>query len=116
MGCTAKQKTKETRKPLLLRPCRPTGYDFEYERNGTANLFMICAPLDGWRHVKVTDRRIRQYFASLLKDLADVHFPGEIIGLVMNNPNPQRSRRLAGPPQRFRETRQLAVPDRGRPQ
>ena len=57
MDETSKQQTKETRAPLPVRPGQPAGYDFEYERNGTANLFMIFAPLDAWRHVKVTDRR-----------------------------------------------------------
>ena len=84
---TSRQQTKETRKPLPVRPGQPAGYDFEYERNGTANLFMIHAPLDGWRHVKVTDRRTRQDFARVLKDLADVHFPGKRIVLVMDNLN-----------------------------
>ena len=87
---TSKQQTKETRKPLPVRPGRPAGYDFEYERNGTANLFMIYAPLDGWRHFKVTDRRTRQDFARVLKDLADVHFPGKTIKLVMDNLNTHR--------------------------
>ncbi len=45
---TSKQQTKETRAPLPVRPGQPAGYDFEYERNGTANLFIIYAPLDGW--------------------------------------------------------------------
>ena len=84
---TSKQQTKETREPLPVRPGQPAGYDFEYERNGTANLFMIYAPLDGWCHVKVTDRRTRQDFARVLKDLADVHFPGKRIILVMDNLN-----------------------------
>ena len=64
---TSRQQTKETRKPLPVRPGQPAGFDFEYERNGTANLFMICAPLDGWRHVEVTDRRAKQDFARVLR-------------------------------------------------
>ena len=87
---TSKQQTKETRAPLPTRPGRPAGFDFEYERNGTANLFMLYAPLDGWRHVKVTDRRARRDFAGVLKDLADVHFPGKRIVLVMDNLNTHR--------------------------
>jgi hypothetical protein len=39
-----------------MKPGRPARFDYEYERNGTANLFMMFAPLEGWRHVKVTDR------------------------------------------------------------
>ena len=51
---------------------------------------MIYAPLDSWRHVKVTDHRTRQDFARVLKDLADVHFPGKRIILVMDNLNTHR--------------------------
>jgi hypothetical protein len=46
----------------------------EYERNGTANLFMLFARLEGWPHVKVTERRTAVDYAHVLKDLADVHF------------------------------------------
>ena len=42
--------------------------------NGTANLFMMFAPLEGWRHVKVTDRHTAVDYARVLKDLADIHF------------------------------------------
>ena len=49
-------------------------YDYQYQRNGTANLFMLFAPLEGWRHVKVTDRRTAVDFAHVLKDLSDTHF------------------------------------------
>jgi hypothetical protein len=55
-------------------PGRPARYDYEYERNETANLFMMFAPLEGWRRVKVTDRHAAVGYAHVLKDLADVHF------------------------------------------
>ena len=84
---TSRQQTKETRTPLPTRPGQPAAYDFEYARNGTANLFMLCAPLIGWRHVKVTGRRARQDFADVLKDLADGHFPDKTIILVMDHLN-----------------------------
>ena len=87
---TSRQQTKETRMPLPVRPGQPAGYDFEYERNGTANLFMLYAPADGWRHVEVTDRRTRKDFARVLKDLADTHFPDREIVLVMDNLNTHR--------------------------
>ncbi len=93
---TSKQQTKETRTPLPTRPGRPAAYDFEYERNGTANLFMVYAPLDAWRHVEVTDRRTKRDFAGVLKDLADVHFPGRRIVLVMDNLNTHRLSTLHG--------------------
>ena len=53
---TSKQLIIETRVPIAAKPCRPARHDYEYERNGTANLFMMFAPLQGWREVKVTDR------------------------------------------------------------
>ncbi len=84
---TSRQQTRETRTPLPTAPGQPAAYDFEYERNGTANLFMLTAPLAGWRHVKVTDRRTRQDFAHVLRDLADTHFPDKTIVLVMDNLN-----------------------------
>ncbi len=73
---TSRQQTKETRTPLPTRPGQPAAYDFEYERNGTANLFMLCAPLIGWRHVEVTDRRTRQDFAAILRDWAGIERMG----------------------------------------
>ena len=53
----SKQLTKETRLPLPPRPGAVAKYDYEYERNGTSNLFLLFAPLQAWRHVKVTARR-----------------------------------------------------------
>ena len=73
---TTKQLTKETRTPAPMRKRQPARIDYEYERNGTANLFMMFAPLEGWRHVTVTERRTAIHYANVLKDLSDVHFPG----------------------------------------
>jgi hypothetical protein len=53
---TSKQLIAETRVPITAKPGRPARHDYQYERNGTANLFMMFAPLEGTRHVKVTDR------------------------------------------------------------
>jgi hypothetical protein len=53
---TSKQLTAETRVPIPAKSGQPARYDHEYARNGTANLFMMFAPLEGWRHVEVTDR------------------------------------------------------------
>ena len=47
---TTKQLTKETRAPVPMKKGQPARVDYEYERNGTANMFMIFAPLEGWRH------------------------------------------------------------------
>ena len=87
MNATLKQQTKATRTPLAVRSGQPAIDDVEYERNGTANLFMVCAPLVGWRQVKVTDRRTRQDFAELLQDLVADYFPNKKIVLVMDNLN-----------------------------
>ena len=62
--------------------------DYEYERNGTCNLFAFFAPYLGWRHIKVTQRRTKVDFAYCMKDLVDVHFKeAEVIRLVMDNLN-----------------------------
>jgi hypothetical protein len=83
---TSKQLIAETREPIPMKAGRPTRFDYEYERNGTANLFMMFAPLEGWRHVKVTDRRAAVDYAHVLKDLADTHFPdANTIVLVQDN-------------------------------
>lgn len=85
---TSKQLIAETRNPVPMKPGQPARFDYEYERNGTANLFMPFAPLEGWRHVKVTERRTAVDYAHVLKDLADVHFPeAERIVLVQDNLN-----------------------------
>ena len=73
---TSKQLIAETRKPIAARPGQPERYDYEYERNGTANLFMLFAPLEGWRHVEVTDRHTAVDYAQVLKDLSDTHVIG----------------------------------------
>ena len=63
---TSKQLIAETRAPIPAKPGRPARHDYEYERNGTANLFMMFAPLEGWRHVEVTDRRAGLDYARVL--------------------------------------------------
>ena len=83
---TSKQLIKETRTPIAVRPGQPERHDYEYERNGVANLFMMFAPLEGWRRVKVTDRRTAVDYAHALKDLSDTHFPvADKIVLVQDN-------------------------------
>src|SRR5450755_3046475 len=65
----------ETRAPIPAKPGRKARHDYEYERNGVANLFMVFAPLEGWRHVKVSDWHTAIDYAHTLRDLSDVHFP-----------------------------------------
>ena len=85
---TSKQLISETRTPIPMQTGSPKRVDYEYERNGTANLFMMFAPLEGWRHVNVTERRTAIDYAHALKDLADVHFPNaKKIVLVQDNLN-----------------------------
>jgi hypothetical protein len=85
---TSKQLVAETRLPMAMKPGRPARIDHQYTRNGVANLFMMFAPLEGWRRVKVTDRRTAVDYARVLKDLADLHFAeAATIVLVQDNLN-----------------------------
>ena len=85
---SSKQLVKETRRPIPARPGQPRRVDYEYERNGTANLFMVFEPLAGRRRVKVTDRRTTADFAEVVRQLADKWYPkAEKIILVMDNLN-----------------------------
>lgn len=73
---------------LPAAPGQVRRYDYEYERKGTANLFVMCQPLAGWREVKVTDQRQKVDFAHCMKDLVDIHFPeAEVIRVVLDNLN-----------------------------
>ena len=83
---TSKQLVAELRLSMPMKAGRPARFDYEYERNGTANLFMMFAPLEGWRHVKVADRHTAVDYAHVLKDLADIHFAhAKTIVLVQDN-------------------------------
>jgi hypothetical protein len=85
---TSKQLIAETRVPLPMGPGKPERVDYEYERQGTANLFLVTQPLGGWRHVDVTDRRTKHDFAQQMRDLVDRHFPdAERIRVVLDNLN-----------------------------
>jgi DDE superfamily endonuclease/Winged helix-turn helix len=84
----SKQLVGEVREPLAVLPGRPARYDYEYERNGTANLFIISEPLAGWRHISVTERRTKIDWAHCIKELVDLHYPeAEKIVLVLDNLN-----------------------------
>ena len=88
MDETNKQMVKETRQTMEAQPGQPERFDYEYERNGTANIFMFCEPLQGWRHVNVTDRRTKVDFALQIKELLEVHYPDvDCVRLVMDNLN-----------------------------
>lgn len=107
MDETSKQLTKETRKTIPAEPGIPSRYDYEYERNGVCNLFMVYEPFGGNRYVSVTAHRKRADWALLIKDLLDNQYPSaKKVVLVMDNLNthtgaslyetfpPQEARRL----------------------
>ena len=84
----SKQLVGEVVAPIPAEPGQPERIDYEYVRNGTANLFMTSEPLAGWRHVTVTDRRTATDFAEVLRWLAeDVDPEADKIVLVMDNLN-----------------------------
>ncbi len=87
----SKQLVGEICKPIAARPGEVERCDYEYVRNGTANLFMMVEPLGGWRHVNVTTRRTKGDFAAQIKELVDVHYSEAVkITLVMDNLNTHR--------------------------
>lgn len=102
---TNKQLVGEVVGPILAEPGRPERYDFEYIRNGTANLFLLSMPLLGWRAVQVTDRRTACDFAEVIRWLVEeVHEEAEKVVLVMDNLNTHRIASLyeAFPPEQAR--------------
>ncbi len=83
-----KQLVKQTRRPQPARPGQIARQDYEYERNGMANIFLFCEPLRSWRKVNVTARRTKLDWAAQIKELVDVHYPqAEQITLVCDNLN-----------------------------
>jgi hypothetical protein len=83
-----KQLLSEVTPPLPMAAGHAQRMDYEYVRGGTANLFMLCEPLRGWRQVTVTERRTKIDWAHCVKALVDVHYPdAECIVLVMDNLN-----------------------------
>ena len=102
------QLLKETRPPLPLAAGRPERIDYEYERNGTANIFLFCEPLAGWRQASVTEHRTKLDWAFAVRDLLDGRYANvETVILVLDNLNthgtgslyeafpPEEARRLA---------------------
>ncbi len=76
----------ETRQPIPAEPGQPERYDYEYKRNGTANLFVLIDAHRPWRKVKVTDHRTASDFAHCMRDLVDLHYPdAEKIRVVLDN-------------------------------
>jgi hypothetical protein len=103
----SKQLFGEVRPAQPPQPGRPARADYEYERKGVCNQFMMCEPLRGWRHVRVTARRTRRDYAECLRELVEVHYPNaRLLRLVQDNLNthsggslyeayaPERARRI----------------------
>lgn len=55
----------ETRTPISAQSGQSERFDYQYKRNGTANLFMLCNPIEGWRTVEVTQQRMAIDYAHL---------------------------------------------------
>jgi hypothetical protein len=85
---TSKQLVAEIREPIPMQPGQPARVDYEYERRGTANLFMLFEPLAGHREVQGTAQRTAVDFAHVIRSLVDERYPtAERIVLVMDNLN-----------------------------
>jgi hypothetical protein len=85
---TSTQLLKETRAPVPTQPGQVARYDYEYERNGTRNLFLFCEPQAGWRHIVVTAQRTMHDFAHQMKWLVDEGYPdADLIRVVLDNLN-----------------------------
>jgi transposase len=102
-----KQLLSQTREPIACQPGQPARQDYEYKRNGVADLFMLFEPLQGKRFVEVTERRRRIEWATVMKQMADELYPeAEKIVVILDNLNthtpsafyetfePQEARRL----------------------
>lgn len=99
---------KDVRPPEPVAPGRPARVDYEYERNGTANLFVVVDPHTGRRYVTVTERRTKADFARQMRALCDDLYPDAVrVRVVLDNLNthtagalyeafaPEEARRLA---------------------
>jgi transposase len=85
---TPVQLISETRQGIPVKKGHPERYDYEYRREGTANLFMFFAPLLNWRHTKVTEQRTKTDWAICIDELVHQHFPNaERCILVEDNLN-----------------------------
>lgn len=102
-----KQLLMDTRDPLPMYPGEPERFDYEYKRGGVADLFMLCEPLAGKRHIEITDQRRRIEWAQVMRIVSDELYPdAEKIVVVLDNLNthvlaafylafePQEARRL----------------------
>jgi hypothetical protein len=86
----SKQLVSEKRLSLPIRPGERVCYDYEYERKGVRNIFIVCEPLTGRRYTKVTEHRTKRDWAEFIREIVDIHYPGaEKVILVLDNLNTQ---------------------------
>lgn len=83
-----KQLIADSRKSVPMTPGNPEKVDYEYVRNGTANIFVAVEPRGGRRKTKVTDHRCKPDFALFMKEVVDNNYPdAEVIRCVVDNLN-----------------------------
>jgi hypothetical protein len=83
-----KQLLADLHEPLPIQPGQPERSDYEYKRNGVADLFMICEPLAGKRYIKITDQRRRVEWAEVMRIVSDELYPeAKKIVVVLDNLN-----------------------------
>jgi hypothetical protein len=83
-----KQRFGAVRPARRPRRGRPAQVDYAYERKGVCHQLLMCEPLRGWRHVRVSARRTRKDYARCVRELVDVHYPqAKKIRLVQDNLN-----------------------------
>jgi hypothetical protein len=88
MDETSKQLLDNVQEPLPMQPGQPVRYDYEYEREGVANPFILVEPLMGRRRIKVTDHRTRKDWAQAMRELSNVDYPeADVIVVVLDNLN-----------------------------
>jgi transposase len=92
---TSTQLIAEIRPPLPVAPGQVARFDYEYKRQGTRNLFMLCEPQAGWRHIAVTAHRTMQDFAQQMQWLVDERYPSaDVVRVVMDNLNTHKAAAL----------------------
>jgi hypothetical protein len=90
-----KQLIGEIRVPISMKPGNAARYDYEYKRNGVANIFMLFEPLAAKRHIKVTERRTKKDWAECIREMVYTIYPqAETIVLVMDNLNTHKKASL----------------------
>ena len=72
---SSKQLVAEIIEPISMEAGQPQRYDYQYERKGVCNLFMMFEPLAAWRHVEVTNQRTAIDYATQMKSLVDEYYP-----------------------------------------